>query len=140
MNEETLGNTIRGRYKTNIGAPAVGTPVPTDYDNAVLAAADKENKVWVRVTILGGISTQASFGAQNQLYRTPGVVEFQIFSPLNRGDKDARVLADRIVPLFRSVTIAGGLRFKTPYVATLGRVEHEWQINVVAPFENDQFA
>ena len=132
MNHETLGNTIRSRFKTQI---ADILSLPTQYDNQ--SYTKPANVLWCRLTILTGESFQASFGgAGGKRFRTPGTMVAQLFNPVGLGDKAALAAADSIVAAFRAVTDTGVV-FRTPSVQRIGRTESEWQINVTCPFYVD---
>lgn len=132
MNYQTLGNTIRSRFKTQI---ADARSLSTQYDNQDYTKPN--NAMWCRLSILTGDSFQASFGgAGGKRFRTPGTMIAQIFCPIGLGDKAALQMADYIVTAFRAVTDTNVV-FKTPSVQRIGRTESEWQINVSCPFYVD---
>lgn len=131
MNHETLHNTIRSRFKTQVATPQ---SVSAQYDNAPFAKP--ENATWVRWSVLTGESRQRSFGASTNRYRTAGVAVAQIFSPILKGDKSILALADVVKAAFLSVTDSGVV-FQTPSIAHLGVVGDEWQTNVTCPFYAD---
>ena len=134
MSHETLANTIRSRFKTQV---ADVESLPTQYDNAPL---DKpENAEWARITIKESESNQTSIGGSTNQHRTVGVLIVQLFAPWGQGDKEARRLADVVKAAFLAITVSG-VRFRTPSVIPVGRTGDEWQINVSCPFEKDDIA
>jgi len=134
MTHETTANTIR----TQFAALATTHGWTVQYDNQDLAKP--ENVTWCRLTIKEGDTFQASIGgATGNTDRTVGVMIAQVFSPVGIGDKAARVMADLIKAAFRRVTYTG-VKFLTPSVKSIGRVESEWQVNVICPFRFDNFA
>lgn len=133
MSFETVGNTIRSRYKTEV---ADAHPVSTQYDNQKFTPPS--DTIWSRLTINFGESDQESTGGSTKRFRTIGVMTAQLFAPLNKGDKVLLELVDLIVSKFRSVTSAP-VTFRTPSVSEGRRTPdgNWWQISVVCPWYTD---
>jgi len=131
MNHETLHNTVRSRFKTQV---ADVQKLPTHYDNDG-SFTPPENAPWARATVLDGISYQASLGS-TRTFRTPGLLVVQLFTPWGNGDRKGLQLADAVRLVFLGVTV-DGIRYRTPWVNPVGRVDDEWQINISCPFEVD---
>ena len=133
MTFETLANTIRGRFDSEI---ALNKNLPTQYDNQ---DKDKpaDNIMWCRFTIKEGQTIRKSIGSPgNNRFRTPGIAIAQIFAPLSQGDKDALQMADNINQAFRAVCISG-VHFRVPYIKRVGRVDSNYQVNVICEFYAD---
>ncbi|HBG77504.1 MAG TPA: hypothetical protein DDW84_01460 [Phycisphaerales bacterium] len=134
MTHETVANTIRGRFKTLI---ADTNSLSTQYDNQDFTKP-ADGSMWCRLTIKEGDSEQVSIGSTgSRTERTSGIVIAQVFTPIGIGDKAGIVMADKIKVAFRRITV-NGVRFLTPSIKRIGRVDSEWQINVVCPFKFDE--
>jgi len=132
MNNESIANAIRSRFKTQV---ADAIPLSTQYDNHDTDNPDETS--WCRLTIKTGKAQQVSIGNPSaQRYRTPGVMIAQLFCPIGKGDSELKGLADSIIAAFRGVTDTG-VTFRTPYMNEVGRKDADWQINVVCPFYAD---
>lgn len=132
-NFETVANTCRDRFNTNVGVPE---SIYVHYDNAEFL--DPGVTKFIRFKVLFGASSQVQAGTPNT-YRTIGVCLAQIFIPPHIGDREALRLADVIVPFFRCVTVSG-VTFRTPSVEPIGRWDNWWQIAVKCPFFVDENA
>lgn len=87
---------------------------------------------WFRATILYGKSFQASMG-QQRVFRTPGILEIQVFVPQNEGSHRRDELADIVVAGFRAATLTNA-RFRVPFVTPVGLSDVWFQTNVSCPF------
>lgn len=94
---------------------------------------------YVTLTIRLGKAFQATAGGTTKLFRTPGLAIFQVFFPIDSGETPALQLADAIASGFRAITV-GNVMYETPEVATVGRTDDLWQVNVTCPFESDLYA
>lgn len=97
---------------------------------------------WVRLNIAQASSRWASFGDPgNNTERNLGMVTVQIFTESGQGEGDGLELADQAKAVFRSWRDAvSGVRFLVPPYARVIGVDKKWfQINVVAPFQFDDF-
>ncbi len=94
---------------------------------------------YVVLTIRLGTAFQATAGGTTKLFRRPGIAIFQVFAPIDSGEAEALTLADSIASGFRAVT-DGNVMYETPTVATVGRTDDLWQVNVTCPFESDLYA
>jgi hypothetical protein len=135
MTHETAANIIRTRFKTLI-ADAYG--LSTQYDNQDYVKSATAS-IWCRLTIKEGDTFQVSIGGSNCRDRTPGIVIAQIFTPVGIGDKSAVAMADLIKAAFQRAYDTG-VRFRTPSIKRVGRIDSEWQVNVVCPFRFDNIA
>ena len=132
MTEVEIQNAIRTRFKTLV---ADVRNLPTQYDNH--AFDNPDNKLWCRLTINFGDSSQKSFGnTGNRRFRNIGVVTAQLFGPLGVGDKTISETAVAIKAAFRGVSDSSVV-YRTPSIKRIGRVGSKWQINVNCPFYAD---
>lgn len=137
---EAAANAIRSRFNTEVHIPRdlvveYDNSPPTDAAGAVVN--QPTNGIWCAVSVLEGDAFHAEFGAPGR-FRTPGVFVVQIFTPILKGDKASRDLADFIIPLFRS-RIEGSIVWKTPSARKIGRdaLNRWYQINITCPFHYD---
>lgn len=135
MTIEAAHNAIRARFETQWGATT-----PVQYPNVKFESPDESP--WVRVAIIDADANWASMGVPgSNIERHRGQVTVQIFVPSGTGEGAATEYADQVKAIFRSWRDApSGLRFLVPpYARTIG-VDGKWyQVNVVAPFEFDDF-
>lgn len=127
---ETMANTIRSRFKTELADIESWT---TQYDNQELTPP--EDELWVRWSVLFGSTLQRELGHAPS-FQITGIAVAQIFVPIHQGDKDGLAAATKIANKFRRVTVSG-ITFNSPEVIPIGRDEKWWQINVNCPFESD---
>lgn len=136
MSWETLHNTVRTRFKTQV---ADAESLPTQYDNAQFAVP--QTGAWATWSVIQADSLQASTGGGNggERYRTLGLGEAQIFTALEEGPQPALALADKVRAAFRRVT-QSGVVFESPSLSVVGREGKWWQVNVTCPFYADDVA
>ena len=97
---------------------------------------------WVRFVIDVARSDWASAGDPgNNTERNLGQVTVQIFAESGDGEGVAVELADQAKAIFRSWRdVSSGVRFLVPpYARRIGPSKKWYQINVVAPFQFDDF-
>jgi hypothetical protein len=124
---ESVGNTIRTRFKTAVADPQ-GVPVIWDNQDAELPTTG----LGVRFAVRFGASQLRTLGARH--YQTTGVAIAMIFAQMRTGDRDSLDLADAIDAQFRAVT-DGGVTFLAPTPRVIGQADGRWQTNVVWPFQ-----
>lgn len=125
---------IRQRFSSQWGATT-----PVQYPSVVF---DQPETSWVRLNIDDADTRWASYGDPgNNVERHFGQVTVQIFVPSGEGEGGALELADQVKGIFRSWSdAASGVRFLVPPYARQVGVDGKWyQINVVAPFQFDDF-
>lgn len=130
---ETLHNAVRTRFGTLVEDTE---SVTVQYDNQ--DKVPPNDALWIRFSVRPGASFQASRGGSTKLFRTSGVALAQIFSPLDRGDKEALALADTIASSFRATSV-GSVVYETPSVRVIGSDGRAWQVNVECPFFADGY-
>ncbi|UXO93744.1 structural protein [Pseudanabaena phage Pan1] len=135
MTIDAAHTAIRQRFET-----LWGVTTPVQYPNVKFDAP--EDAPWVRLSIIDTDARWASMGVpDSNIERHLGQVTVQIFVPSGTGEGSATEYADQVKAIFRSWRDAtSGLRFLVPpYARTIG-VDGKWyQVNVVAPFEFDDF-
>lgn len=125
---------IRQRFETEWGSTT-----DVQYPNKKFKTPDAS---WVRLNIAEATSRWASFGdPDNNTERNLGQVTVQIFTASGEGEGVGLELADQARSVFRSWRDASsGVRFLVPPYARVIGVDKKWyQINVVAPFQFDDF-
>lgn len=126
---------IRKRFETQWGSTTT-----VQYPNKKFSKPD--NASWVRLNIVQAASAWASMGDPgNNTERNFGQVSVQIFVPVDIGEGDAVELADQVRDVFRDYRDAtSGVRFLVPpYARQIGDDGIWYQINVVAPFQFDDY-
>lgn len=95
---------------------------------------------WLQVNILNGQEVQKSAGTPGtNIVRAVGVLAVRVNVLAGRGSNAFRVVADRVMDLFRNVELEN-IRFMIPYVSggfqTVGNYS-QWTI--MCPFTRDEF-
>jgi hypothetical protein len=132
MSFETVSNTIRSRFKTEV---ADVESISVQYDNSPKITLTEA--IWARWKIRPGVSMQADFGSSTKRHRTFGLAIAQVFAPVNSGTKDLLSVIDTIVAAFKAVQ-DGTVVFRTPSVSNIGRTGKWWQMNVECPWQVDE--
>ncbi|HEY7822452.1 MAG TPA: phage tail terminator-like protein [Acidimicrobiia bacterium] len=135
MSYEAAHSAIRQRFET-----VWASRTPAQMPNVKFDAPD--DAAWVRLTIVQAAANWASYGDPgNNVERNTGQVTVQIFVPSGTGEGLALEYADVVKGMFRDWRDASsGLRFLVPPYARQIGVDGKWyQINVVAPFQFDDF-
>lgn len=102
-----------------------GSTTSIKYDNVPFTVPSVS---WVSISVWDGNSQKMSLGAGAQLRRSTGTVFINIYTPLNKGSKAARDLADLVIPIFRDKQVSG-ITFEEPDVRRIG--EQYFSINGV---------
>jgi len=133
MTPKTIKDAIKTRVNTEL---EVAQSYTIQYDNVDKATPD--NAAWIRVTILPGQSSDRSVGSPgSNVIRHMGIVVFQIFTPINTGDKDAYDIQEIIRTSFKPATY-GGVKYKAATVTRVGEEDSWSQINVDIPYQADE--
>lgn len=132
MSYEAEHNALRARFEAEWG---VTTPIA--WMNANFKPTD--DAAYVRFIIINADAKQVCFGDAINLYRFPGMVMVQIFTPISKGDKEALQLADQAANIFRNWSdVSTGIRFLVPPTAKTIGTERNWhQVNVLTPYTRD---
>ena len=132
MSYDATSQAILGQFDTAF-ASAEPT-VEIAYPNVPYAAT--HGTPFVRVTINWGNQRPASVGGANNIYRTVGVVQVQVFADEGTGPREALGIADNVVASLRGLTVSG-VRLKGTTLQTIGARRGWYQINATTPFEFD---
>ena len=125
---------IRARFETQWAAAT-----PVQYPNVKFNVPETS---WVRLNIEQAGANWAGFGDPgNNPERNFGQVTIQIFTEAGEGEGTALGYSDAARAVFRSWRDAtSGVRFLVPpYARQIGPDGKWYQINVVAPFQFDDF-
>ena len=114
------------------GAATPNTEDPKD-DRAVTDAIRAKSS-WVRCTIQHGNSSAPYKGSEPGIRRT-GLLQFQVFTPENKGSRPAALLADSLAEHFQFYR-SGGLELLTASVQRVGPSEGWYQYNCTIPFRS----
>jgi len=137
MSYAAVHKAIRERFESEWGST-------TEYQLPQVKFDPPENASWVRLNIKDAAAEWASFGDPgNNAERNFGQVTMQIFAPSGKGEGVAIELADQAKAVFRSWRdTTSGVRFLVPpYARQIGSGKKKWyQINVVAPFQFDDYS
>lgn len=87
--------------------------------------------LWCKFGIDFGTSEQKELGINS--YRNPGNVVIKIKNEIGLGLSDLFAKADIIAAAFRVVDVSG-IIFRVPRIVKVGRVEDNYQVNVICPF------
>lgn len=93
------------------------------------------DKVWMNVEIDFGNSDQAEIGVST--FRNVGIFNVRIKTPIGVGSADALDVADIIADAFRTTIVDSIINFQVPRIEKVGRVEDNYQVNVICPFQVD---
>lgn len=128
----TVNTELRTRYNSWATKP------PTEFPNELFVPTNPP-ALWARVSILGGEEQRMDIGTgtSNRIFRKPGVLIIQLFSPLNQGNNAILVAADQVCDLFRNwcgATITCG----ASSIDDIGNDDNGYyQVNVTVPFHTD---
>lgn len=111
--------------------------IPVAFENV---AFTQPTTTWGRFSIQGGDRDNAAVGTGFQ--RTVGLVYLQLFSPADKGTKEAREAADKFAAIFDNLnfTFAGGsVLFRCASLQTIGKTREGWfQQNATVGFWFDE--
>jgi hypothetical protein len=94
--------------------------------------ANPDTFPWVEVGVDWGVSNQITLGIGQ--YRTIAVLRMVVHGELGVGAGQVTILADTIRDLFKTISIGSNIRFQTPRVEPVGRVDGEYMATVICPF------
>ena len=90
---------------------------------------------WINVGVDYGDSHQAEIGVPT--FRNVGIFNARIKTKIGIGSADALDIADIIATGFRNKIVDGIINFQVPRIEKVGRVEDNFQVNVICPFQVD---
>jgi hypothetical protein len=126
---------IRSRFITNVETPLGGANLVV-YENQRPAVTDP-TIAWVRFVVNWGESKQVMTGGLSGTFRTAGVVEVQVFTPMATGYKLSLQISDVVDAAFKGFKF-GGLEFFASSI-NKGRPAEGWFMrNVSVPFIYDE--
>lgn len=103
------------------------------YDNDLSEIFTDE--IWCESRIDFGKAEEADIGTD--YLRIPGVFNVIIHSLIGQGIADVLNIANIISTKFRSSIVDETINFQTPRIENVGRVEDNYQVNVICPFFAD---
>lgn len=128
MGFKSFTNTITNYFNTQ--AEANNWTVRYDNDPRTTPTSG----LWLELNIDYGDSQQITLGVNS--YRNFGNVVVKIKKEIGLGLSDMLEIADSVSSLFKTQTISN-IIFRTPRIVKVGRVEDNYQINVICPFYID---
>lgn len=116
--------------------PGVPGSLPIAWENVKLVP-DNPPTGYVHFAILNGAASQQSIGAPgSNVVRHVGVVNVNVFMPVDQGKTPALRLADEIAAILRTVAVEG-IIVREPAIRSLGDDGRYIQVNVSAGFQRD---
>lgn len=91
---------------------------------------------WCYVSLAYGSSDQVELGIP--LYRHPGILTMIVKGPIGVGIGECLKKADVLAEAFKSLTLGGYIKFRTPRIENVGRIGDNWNVNVICPFYADE--
>jgi len=127
---------IDGNYPSNLTVIYDNDPTQPPTAETALLAGDVS--AWCRVSIRPANTEQITIGAPStNRFRHTGVMICQCFCPIHEGDATVLKVADVIAKAFRAAT-EDGVRYRTPRIEVIGRVDKWWQVNVTCPWQSNK--
>lgn len=128
---DELHGLIRSKWATDM---ELGLPIPTHYDNAPF---DKpEDARWVRLRILTDDSVHVAESSAGHVFRNLGIMQANVYVPIEGGDTPAHEVADAIAAAFDDVAINSELLFRQTRIDGALRQADEWRVSVTTPFQH----
>jgi hypothetical protein len=131
MGYEDITNEITTKVKEVTTANSY--PVVYDNDPATTPTVD----YWCHSSLAFGNANKIELGTSG-LNRNAGVLTIVVVGPTGKGTGLSLEMADILASAFRNLTLGGYIRFKTPRIENVGRVNKKWNVNVICPFEADE--
>ena len=100
------------------------------YDND--PRATPSSGLWLKISIVFDDSKQKEIGINS--FRNVGSLNIEICNSIKLGVSHILHVVDKIVKQFIELTINNSIKFKTPRIGNIGRVQDNYQINVICPF------
>lgn len=128
--------TMYQRFETAWGATSAKTFDGEDFTPPI-------NTAWVRFTVRHDGSTLECIGGTGaggfNTYQRTGRCIIQVFSPLNKGTREADTLAQAARAIFEGTTLSSNaIRFNNVVVREIGPDGAWYQINVEAAFQYNE--
>lgn len=103
------------------------------YDNDPSEISTDE--IWCESRIDFGKAIEINLGINYS--RIPGIFNIIIHSPIGQGIADVLNIADVVATRFRTVVVDDIINFQVPRIENVGRIENNYQVNVICPFQVD---
>jgi len=100
------------------------------YDND--PRATPTSGLWCNCVINFDDSKQKEIGINS--YRNTGNFTIEIYYSIGIGMSTTLKIVDIITTRFTELTISNFIKFQTPIIKNIGRVEDNYQVNVICPF------
>lgn len=144
MSQAAVHTAIQTRYGTLV-EDALSLPTlypnspPFESDENPNPIPDPKTSNWARFTILEGTTEVVETNGELNTFRSPGVVQVQLFGPLGVGDGALRTLADGVAGALRVVSDPLYC-LRAASVGTGRRDGDWWRVDVTAAFFADEMA
>ena len=116
--------------------PGVPGSLPIAWENVRLVP-DNPPTGYVHFAILNGAASQQTIGAPgSNVVRHVGIINVNVFVPVDQGKPPALRLADEIAAILRSVSVEG-IIVREPAIRSLGADGPYFQVNISAGFQRD---
>lgn len=121
--------------------PTLAAGYEVYWPNAALPSGTGVIDRFVVVDVIWGGTDRADIGTpgNSARQRTFGIVQVAIYNQLGIGENASLTLADQIAALVRHTSVTSGVVFRTPSIASRGRVNdgRHWRVDVEIPFYGD---
>jgi hypothetical protein len=118
-----------------------GVTTPIAYENEKFTPPS--NAPYVSLVVRPDSAFQHEMGSTQVTFRHPGLIFVMIFSPPDKGNNAALVLADKAATIFRrqsSTFTDGRILYRAPTVTTIGITDEGYfHVNVVIPYIRDSY-
>lgn len=113
------------------------------WQNVSLDAIKKEAQAnstgWVRFNVLPGQQIAAGLGGDGStLYRWPGVIIIELYTPRGTSQELAEQWADLASAIYRGKELAPDITIRAPSVEVVGNEQDWYHVNVSINFEFDE--
>jgi len=124
---------IQSRMQDEIGTP-YGVQIQYDNDDSFSLNESSlgDYSCWCRFFIIPGADEQADI-CDNPRFRSSGVAQAQLLTPLFSGEGDIMDLAELVGAAFRA-TNADGITYRAPYTTAGKREMHWYRLDVWIPY------
>jgi hypothetical protein len=123
---------ISNLITTEVAAVATAQSYSVIYENDPTA---QPAVPWTKCIIQFGSKEQVEMPL---LKRTVGLLEFQIRTKYGVGTSEALGIADIWANAFTNTTLGTNVKFRVPRTVKVGKVDDNYQVNVLCPFHADE--
>ncbi len=114
---------------------------PIAYENEVFTPP--QDAPYVSLVVRPDDAFQHEIGSTKVTFRQPGLIFVMIFSPPDKGNNAALVLADTAAEIFRRQSTSftdGRILFRAPSITPIGITDEGYfHVNVVIPYIRDSY-